>query len=75
MGMNDIKKLYLSIKGAKEIKHLSEQQKSFLKELQYQAMVMRDFCKPLSRSEIKILIETCTTETQLENALRSKKIA
>ena len=70
-----IKEIYLEVKGIKDTKHLSEQQKMFIRELQYQARVMRDFCKPLSKSEIVSLIKTCRTDIQLENALRVKKFS
>lgn len=72
--MQEVKEIYLEIKGT-EYKHLTEQEKMFLEELQYQACIMRDFCHALSRSEIIMLIETCKTGVQLEIALRNKKVA
>ncbi len=67
-----VKEIYLEVKGT-EYKNLTEQEKSFLEELQYQACIMKDFCHELSRSEIISLIKNCKTDVQLEIALRSKK--
>lgn len=75
MSRLDIKKLYLEIKGVNDYKKLSTEQKSFVKELQDQVMIMRDLCKPLSRREIILLIENCKTEISIGIALRDKKIA
>ena len=72
--MKDIKELYLAIKG-KEYKKLTQNEKEFLKELQYQAWILKDFCRELSESEIISLINNYTNSIQLENVLRSKKIA
>ena len=69
-----IKAIYLDCKG-KEYKKLSTEEKEFLKELYNQCKVMDDFCKPLSRSEIRMLYETCNNDVQLEIALRPKKVA
>lgn len=73
MSKNDIKKLYIKLKGGKEYKDLTEQQKLFLKELIYQVNVMIDFCYELTKSEIIALINNCKTDIQLENALRKYK--
>jgi hypothetical protein len=75
MSKNDIKKLYIKIKGAKEYKDLTEQQKMFLKELQFQSEVMTDFCHELTKSEIIILINNCKSDIQLENSLRTLKFS
>ena len=69
-----IKAIYLDCKG-KEYKKLSKEEKEFLKDLYYQCKVMDDFNKPLSRSEIKTLCETCNNDIQLEIALRPRKAA
>ena len=69
-----VKEIYLECKGT-EFESLTNEQKMFLEELQYQACVMEDFCRPLSESEIIYLIETCKTDIQLEIALRGKKVA
>jgi hypothetical protein len=67
-------KIYLDYKG-KELDELTEKERKFLDALQYQCTVMDDFLRPLSRSEIKMLCETCENDIQLEIALRAKKVA
>ena len=70
----EVRELYLTIKE-KEYKYLTEQQKSFLRELQHQACLMADMCKQLTESEIVSLINRCKTEMQLESALHDLKVA
>ena len=69
-----VKDLYLSIKE-KEYDFLTDKEKSFLKELQNQACLMADLCKPLTKSEIVSLINRCKNELQLESALHDLKVA
>ena len=69
-----VKELYLSTKE-KEYDSLSLKEKSFLKELQFQACLMTDLCKQLTESEIVSLINRCKTEMQLESALHDLKVA
>ena len=69
-----VKELYLSTKG-KEYDSLTIKEKSFLKELQYQACLMADLCRTLTESEIISLINRCATEMQLESALHDLKVA
>lgn len=70
----EVREIYLEIKG-KTSYQLTTDEKEFLKELQNQAIIMRDFCKPLSRTEIEELINTCSNDVQLEITLRPKKVA
>lgn len=70
----EVKELYLVIKG-KEYEYLTENQKSFLRELQFQACLMADMHRQLSESEIVSLINRCQTEIQLESALHDLKVA
>lgn len=69
-----VKELYLSTKE-KDYDSLSLKEKSFLKELQFQACLMTDLCRALSESEIVSLINRCKTEMQLESALHDLKVA
>ena len=69
-----VKELFLITKE-KEYDSLSLQEKSFLKELQYQACLMADLCRSLTESEIVSLINRCKTEIQLESALHDLKVA
>ena len=72
MCKKNVKDIYLTVKD-KEYKKLTEKEKEFLKELQYQIDIMRDFCKALKESEIVSLIRRCENEIQLEIALRNLK--
>ena len=72
MCKRDVIQIYLTVKD-KEYKKLTEKEKEFLKELQYQIDIMRDFCKALKESEIVSLIRRCENEIQLEIALRNLK--
>jgi len=67
-------KIYLEYRG-KELDQLTEEERDFLNALKYQCVVMDDFLRPLSRSDIKMLCETCSNDIQLEIALREKKVA
>ena len=75
MKKGEIKALYLEMKGVAETKNLSTQQKDFLRNLIYQVNVMTELCIALTKSEIISLIERCTTDVQLEIALRNRKVA
>lgn len=72
--MNEVKRIYLEIKDTSYY-NLSMKEKDFLKELQNQACIMADFCRPLTREDIEELIRTCKNDVQLEIALRPKKVA
>ena len=67
-------KIYLDYKG-KELNQLTEEERRFLDALKYQCVVMSEFLRPLSRSDIKMLCETCSNDIQLEIALRQRKVA
>lgn len=70
----EVKLLYLKTKE-KEYDSLTVKEKSFLKELQFQACLMADLCRTLSENEIVSLINRCATEMQLESALHDLKVA
>ena len=70
----EVKELFLSVKG-KEYDKLTIKEKSFMKELQYQACLMADLCRSLTEHEIIALINRCKTEIQLESALHDLKVA
>jgi hypothetical protein len=70
----EVKAIYLNCKG-KTYNNLTQAEKNFLYELQNQAVIMRDFCRELSREDIIDLINTCKTDIQLELALRPRNVA
>ena len=70
----EVKLLYLKTKE-KEYDSLALEEKSFLKELQFQACLMSDLRRSLTESEIISLINRCQTEIQLESALHDLKVA